>query len=931
MRFKTLLLSLTIFGLTIMQAQTFIPLDQNGKWLKPSTKVTASYFLENSQEILGLTNQDQLQVIEVLLDDIGMTHTKYQQVYKGYPVEGAVIITHEKNGFLTSVNGHWVRDFTNPFQASLNFKQALELAKKEVPADKYYWEIPEMEALLKQSKRDANATYFPANELVLAHERFSTNGEDYSLNYKIDLYGDGKHNHKTVFVNAASGDISFSLEGCHDGAANGVAETRYSGTQSIVTDSLAPNSFILHDKTRGNGIHVLNANNSSNFGAAVEFTDTDNYWDNTNAQMNEAATDAYWGLQMTYDYFQQKHNRNSYDGNGSAVLAYVHVNNNWFNASWNGSFIQFGDGNSNPLTAIDVAGHELAHGVTEYTADLVYAYEPGALNESFSDIFGTTVEYFGQGTGADWLIGKTNFILRDMSNPKAYNNPDTYEGIFWEFSAFDNGGVHINSGVQNYWFYLLSEGGSGTNDNNDNYSVSKIGMDTAGAIAYRNLAYYLTVTSQYYDARIGSILSAVDLYGACTNPVEQVIKAWHAVGVGPDNFTDDFYALEATTLESNCDLSASESLSMTASYYPSGCTSKVVPGDSIYFSYSLNGNVVTEGVPLNGVPNIGDTLSHTFATKADMSQPGIYNINYWVEYKHDLAPINDSINNVVVKNVISLNDTASIIDFENLTQFESNTYTRLGEDAVFRRRPGIASNASLFGGQMTTSTFSQASLDVPNSPEDNFVLNPQYESNLCACVDARNWSNVGLLFDVKQTFSEIYLSFAGMDLPEYATSLRVLVNGNVESIQIHPTTYRSDPYYTHALNLDFYAGKEFTLCFQGKHWLPVTEDPIPGSPGDNTFIDNIILEDKFILSSKEESLPEYNVYPNPTDAIVFIETKNIDGTIEVIDGLGRVLKTQRVDYSQNTIQIDVDDLKAGMYYINIKAGSTSFVEKLMVQ
>lgn len=930
MRVKLLFVSLTLAGLAFSQTKTFNTLDNEGKWLIPNSKTTTQYFQENNLSILGLSAQNHLEILEVLNDDIGMTHTKYQQYYMGYPVEGAIVILHEKNGFITSINGHWVKDFNGNFNSSVAFKQALEAAKKEVPADNYYWEIPEMENMLKRKEKDASATFYPSPTLVLANKSFSNSAEDYALNYKLDIYGDGKHNHKTVYVNATDGSVDFSLEQCHDGAANGVAETRYSGTQNIITDSINANEYILHDKTRGSGIHVLNANNSFNFGAAVEFKDSNNYWNNANAQMNEAATDAYWGLQMTYDYFDLKHNRKSYDNNDSEVLAYVHVDNNWFNASWNGQFIQFGDGSSNPLTHIDVAAHELAHGVTGTSANLVYAYEPGALNESFSDIFGNATEFFAQGTGGSWLIGAANFVLRDMSNPKNYNNPDTYKGQFWEFSSFDNGGVHINSGVQNYWFYLLSEGGTGTNDNGDSYAVSKIGIDTAGSIAYRNLAYYLTVTSQYFDARIGSILSAVDLYGSCSAPVEQVIKAWHAVGVGPDNFTDDFYALSASTLQSGCDLSANETLSMVAKFNPSGCTSKIIAGDSLFFNYSINGSVVTEAMLLNGVPAAGDTFSHTFSTPADLSQSGLYIIDYWVSYKHDLLQQNDSITNTLVKNVMQLNDSVNTIDFENSLVYESYSYTITAPSALAIRRPGIASNASLFGFQMSATDFDTTNLAIPTTPADNFVLNPQYESNLCACVDASSWSNVSLSFDAKQTFSQVYQFFTGTDLPEYATSLQITANGNVVSPQLHPTTYLSDPYYSHSLNLDAFAGKKFTLCFQGKHWMPSWFDPIPGSFGDNTYLDNIILEDKFVLSVTEKALPEFTVYPNPAEDIVFIETKNIEGSVSVVDGLGRVLMTRTISTIESSIQLDLNHLKAGVYYLKIDNGSESYLEKLVV-
>jgi Zn-dependent metalloprotease len=930
MRFKLFLFGMTMFGFAFSQTNTFYALDNQGKWLMPTSKVTTHYFEENQLEILGLTSQNHLEIVEVLQDEIGMTHTKYQQFYMGYPVEGAIVILHEKNGLITSINGQWVKDFNESFNASVAFEKALEAAKTEMPAKNYYWDIPEMEALLKRKEKNANATFYPSSHLVLASESFSNSGADYALNYKIDLYGDGKHNHKIIYVNANDASIDFSLEQCHEGAANGVAETRYSGTQNIITDSVNANEYILHDNTRGGGIHVLNANNSFNFGTAVEFTDSNNYWNNANAQMNDAATDAYWGLQMTYDYFDQKHNRKSYDDNDSEVLAYVHVDNNWFNASWNGQFIQFGDGSSNPLTHIDVAAHELAHGVTGTSANLVYAYESGALNESFSDIFGNATEFFALGDSASWLIGTENFTLRDMSNPKSYGNPDTYKGQFWEFGSFDNGGVHINSGVQNYWFYLLSEGGTGTNDNGDAYAVTKIGMDTAGAIAYRNLAYYLSVNSQYNDARIGSMLSAVDLYGSCSTPVEQVLKAWYAVGIGPNGFTDDFDALYATTLESGCDLGASETLSMVAKYNPSGCTSQIVSGDTLYFNYRLNGNVIKEAMILNGAPAAGDTFAHTFSTLADFSQSGIYTIDYWVSNNHDLFPENDSVTNSVVKNIMLLNDSVNTINFDDAFVYESYSYIKTGASALAIRRPGIASNQSLFGFQMSSTDFDTTNLVIPTTPADNFVLNPQYETNLCACVDATNWNNVSLSFDAKQTYSQVYQFYTGTDLPEYASSLRVLVNGNAVSPQLHPATYISDPYYSHSLNLDAFAGKTFTMCFQGKHWMPTWFDPIPGSPGDNTYLDNIILEDKFVLSVSEEAKPEYAVYPNPADEVVYIETKNIEGSVSVIDGLGRVVKTHSIDKTESTLKLDIDQLKAGVYYLQIKNGNETFTEKLIL-
>ena len=170
------------------------------------------------------------------------------------------------------------------------------------------------------------------------------------------------------------------------------------------------------------------------------------------------------------------------------------------------------------------------------------------MNESFSYIFGEATEFYTFGSN-DWLMGaeRYNGPIRSMSNPNARYDPDTFEGTFWVTivppcdGSNDQCGVHTNSGVQNFWFYLVSEGGTGTNDNGDDYEVDGIGILDAEAIAYRNLVMYLGSNSDYQDARDGSIQAAVDLFGLCSPEVEAVMDAWYAVGVG-----DPFLNVTAT-------------------------------------------------------------------------------------------------------------------------------------------------------------------------------------------------------------------------------------------------------------------------------------------------------------------------------------------------------------------------------------------------
>jgi len=132
-------------------------------------------------------------------------------------------------------------------------------------------------------------------------------------------------------------------------------------------------------------------------------------------------------------------------------------------------------------------------------------------------------------------LGKTSgkdLAIRSMSNPNEFKNPDTYKGDYWYTSSGDHGGVHTNSGVLNHWFYLLSVGGSGTNDLGWNYSVTGIGIEKAAKITYRNETVYLTSSSKYEDAKNGAIQAAVDLYGDGSAEVKATKDAWYAVGLG---------------------------------------------------------------------------------------------------------------------------------------------------------------------------------------------------------------------------------------------------------------------------------------------------------------------------------------------------------------------------------------------------------------
>ncbi|MCP5003900.1 MAG: peptidase M4 family protein [Planctomycetes bacterium] len=238
--------------------------------------------------------------------------------------------------------------------------------------------------------------------------------------------------------------------------------------------------------------------------------------------------------------------RNSFDNAGAMARANVHEGTNYVNAYWLPSQQQFyfGDGDgttSNALTVLDVAAHEFGHAVTQFTSNLVYSYESGALNESYSDIMGCAVEFATQTDGrgsypthtagrSDWLLAEDCWVsreaLRDMRDPQRFNQPSYYKGTNWYSGSGDNGGVHTNSGVQNFAFYLLSEGGTGSNGGHA-YNITGIGIANAAAVAMRANMVYLVSNSQYSDSRSAWVSAATDL----GYPVATVGAVWDACGV----------------------------------------------------------------------------------------------------------------------------------------------------------------------------------------------------------------------------------------------------------------------------------------------------------------------------------------------------------------------------------------------------------------
>lgn len=1031
--------------------EDYFLLSANDNWLvaRPGKSISPAVVLDQSLEWLGISPENQLVRKQSHIDELGMNHTKYSQYFKGIKVYAAEWIIHEQNNRVISMNGRLVKDLSGQSIPQIPANIALQKAITKSGGTAFIWDDPQAESMIKRIRKNASATFYPGPELVWYHPALSQDGRLYRLSYRVEIYATKPLARIEYFIDAQTGEILDEIDMLQTTDVPGIAVTKYSGSQTITTDSVAPGAYRLRETGRGGGIETYDMNQSAFYNLATDFFDSNNIWDTTNAEKDEVATDAHWGAEMTYDYLSQTHNFKSFDNNDALIASYVHFTRDYVNAFWNGSWMTFGDGNGtsyDPLVSLDVVAHELAHGVTDYTSDLVYNREPGALNESFSDIIGAAVEYFADSANFDWFIGEDFNIggtgFRSMSYPKSKGDPDTYKGTNWVTSSADHYGVHTNSGVQNKWFFLMSDGETGTNDNGDQYNISGLGIETAARIVFRSMQYYLTSSSTYQDARLGSIQAAIDLFGFCSPEVVETANAWYAVGVGLPLSNQDFQITGITSPGSGCGLSDSEVVAIGVLY--NGCSAGILPGDSLMVSYQVGGgNIVTEYIVFPSLIASGASLSYTFNQKADLSSVGKHTIRAWVDRQGDTIGINDTTSrntwhNTFQNNKIKLEKiltptsdchlSAAVavsiqMKFEGCTTLPAgekiylyysadggavvadslttanpvnaggkfsftfakgadfstqgthsldawihyppdtdngndtihdyslfNTLKLTGSDRIMFLSPGYtkdsmitstgskghasinveAKHTGIFGLLMSGDNIFSGSnpFTIPDS-SDIWSKNSKYNALACFCMDATQMNSAIVSFDLRQTYSPHYADFAGQDLP-FASSMRILLDGEQILPTFHPATYADDTFRTVYIALDSMAGKEFEWCFQTRNFMRKSFDPY--SIGDNAYIDNLrLMEYPVGIEIKKSNLI---VYPNPAIAEVMIYSKRHTGKqvkYQVFDPMGRTVAEGAVDMRTGSARINIERLPSGLYFFHLREENQVDIFKIVKQ
>ncbi len=473
-----------------------------------------------------------LQATSTLVDPDGTSHVRMNRTYRGLKVVGGDLVVHQSRA------GAWKG-------SSLTLDESLDLGV--VPA------VSRAAASLKGTSARATKgienVKLDGSTLVV-----DATGTSPRLAWRVMSGGtqtDGTPSRLASFVDAKTGSVIRTEQEIVN--VDGTGGTLYSGTVPLqITKS--GSTYQLKDATRG-GTYTTDLNNKEDsylcqvFGSGCKtgtlFTSsTTKFGNGSTSNRASAGADAQYGTNVTWDYFKGVHGRNGIFGTGKGSYNRVHYGRNYANAFWDGTKMTYGDGdgtNFGPLTSLDVAGHEMSHGVTENSAGLTYSGESGGLNESTSDIFGTAVEFYASNGNdpGDYLIGE-EFDLKQHRGFRRMDNPSSDGDSLncWSATA-GSADVHYSSGIGNHFFYLLSEGSGAktiggvahSSSTCNGSTVSGIGRAAAAKIWYRALTVYMTSSTNYKGARTATLNAARDLYGAGSTQYNTVARAWSAVAV----------------------------------------------------------------------------------------------------------------------------------------------------------------------------------------------------------------------------------------------------------------------------------------------------------------------------------------------------------------------------------------------------------------
>jgi bacillolysin len=575
------------------------------------------------------------------MDELGFRHQRLSQVYRGVPVVGADLKVHfDKQGVPYEVSGRFIPGVALDPKPLINANQAIASAVADFVNKRGFPQA-------KTIEQPQLVIYAMGNPPQLAYQLVISNDGADIYRYYVDA--------KTGAVINAISEVCSIVKPSSNGKAATIKGTILSGEGGRVLsmagwsenqvyymyNPAGYNYVFNNDGAETAPPSISSANSAYPDGGTYAYRTSADWGTSDPAEVSVAANIAY-----TMNYFKTVHNRNSVDDTGVIVPTVSHFGQNYVNAFWSGGtpgYMAFGDGDGSTATCLatlDVCGHEVTHGVTQYTAGLIYKDESGALNESFSDIFGATIEFNFQaddrsnypnkkpGT-ADWLLGEDCWLsstaLRDLRNPansatvgSGGVQPSKYKGTYWYTGTGDNGGVHINSGVQNFFYYLLCEGGTGTNDG-ISYRVTGITITNARRVAYRALTVYCSGSTDYKAVRNAWVSAAQDLNPSWTSSVK---AAWDAVGVAATGITSGL----SVTATRNSPMTP---YTITATDNPTSYTATGLPAGLRLSGAIISGTPTTKGTSASTISALTSAGTYTATLNFTITEaPSTNNDNF---------------------------------------------------------------------------------------------------------------------------------------------------------------------------------------------------------------------------------------------------------------------------------------------------------------
>ncbi|WP_181795624.1 M4 family metallopeptidase, partial [Streptomyces sp. WELS2] len=472
---------------------------------------------------LGLGDQEKLVVKDVVKDADGTLHTRYERTYAGLPVLGGDLVVATDSAGKTM-------EVVRATNATLKVAGLTPTVSRTAVERQAVGRAKALGGTKPAADSVRKVIWAATGKPVLAYETVVGG-----------LQEDGTPNELHVISDAATGKKLYEYQGVKTGVGN----TQYSG-QVALTTTQSGSTYTLTDGARG-GHKTYNLNRGTS-GTGTLFSQSSDTWGNgTSSNAATAGADAHYGAQLTWDFYKDTFGRTGIKNNGVGAYSRVHYGNAYVNAFWTDSCfcMTYGDGSGNtkPLTSIDVAGHEMSHGVTSATANLNYSGESGGLNEATSDIMAAGVEFYANNStdAGDYLVGE-KIDINGNGTPLRYMDKPSKDGASKDnwYSGIGGVDVHYSSGPANHFFYLLSEGSGAKVVNGVSYNsptadglpVTGIGRDKALQIWYRALSTKWTSTTNYAGARTGTLAAAGELYGTTSAEYKAVQDAWAGVGVG---------------------------------------------------------------------------------------------------------------------------------------------------------------------------------------------------------------------------------------------------------------------------------------------------------------------------------------------------------------------------------------------------------------